>query len=73
MVQEAFDTTSMVLLSYFSSLTPMTNMGASFDGAEMMTYKSVAFICSGTVRAIKQADDQSVSDRFMRTCPFMVC
>ena len=27
----------MVLGSYFSSLTPITNMGASADGAEMMT------------------------------------
>ena len=36
-VQEALDTTSMVLLSYFSLFTPITNMGASLDGALMTT------------------------------------
>lgn len=39
-VHEAFDTTSMLLLSYFFSFTPITNMGASFEGAEMMTCSS---------------------------------
>lgn len=39
-VHEAFDTTSMLLLSYFFSLTPITNMGASLEGAEMMTCRS---------------------------------
>ena len=37
-VHEALETTSMLLLSYFFSLTPITNMGASADGAEMTTY-----------------------------------
>ncbi|CAL4120201.1 unnamed protein product, partial [Meganyctiphanes norvegica] len=36
-VQEALDTTVM-LLSYFSRLTPQTNIGASAEGAEMMTF-----------------------------------
>ena len=36
-VQEALDTTVMSL-EYLSSLTPQTNMGASADGAEMMTF-----------------------------------
>ena len=36
-VQEALDTTSMVLLSYLSLFTPITNMGASLDGALMTT------------------------------------
>merc|ERR1719341_1455517 len=36
-VQEALDTTWR-LLSYFSWLTPITNMGASADGAEMITF-----------------------------------
>ena len=36
-VHEALETTSM-LLSYFSWLTPMTNMGASPEGAEMTTF-----------------------------------
>ena len=39
-VHEAFDTTSMLLLSYFFSFTPITNMGASLEGAEMMTCRS---------------------------------
>ena len=39
-VHEAFDTTSMLLLSYFFSFTPITNMGASLEGAEMMTCSS---------------------------------
>ena len=37
-VQEALDTT-VRLLSYFSWLTPITNIGASADGAEMITYR----------------------------------
>ena len=36
-VQLALDTTSMVLLSYFSLFTPITNMGASLEGALMTT------------------------------------
>ena len=36
-MQEALDTMSMLLASYFSWLTPITNMGASLEGAEMMT------------------------------------
>lgn len=36
-VHDAFETTSMLLLSYFFSLTPITNIGASADGAEMTT------------------------------------
>ena len=36
-VQEALDTT-VRLLSYFSWLTPITNIGASAEGAEMMTW-----------------------------------
>merc|ERR1719452_322337 len=36
-VQEALDTIVISLL-YFSSLTPITNMGASAEGAEMMTF-----------------------------------
>merc|ERR1719369_2350482 len=36
-VQEALDTTFM-LESYFSSFTPITNIGASAEGAEMMTF-----------------------------------
>ena len=38
-VHEALDTTSMLLLSYFFSFTPITNIGASLDGAEMMTWQ----------------------------------
>ena len=36
-VQEALDTTVMSLW-YLSWLTPITNIGASADGAEMMTW-----------------------------------
>jgi len=36
-VQEAFETTSMLAPSYLSSLTPITNIGASLLGAEMTT------------------------------------
>merc|ERR1712061_457368 len=36
-VQEALETTVMSL-EYLSSLTPMTNMGASAEGAEMTTF-----------------------------------
>lgn len=36
-MQEALDTTSWDLASYFSWFTPITNMGASLEGAEMMT------------------------------------
>ena len=31
-------TICIVFLSYLSSFTPITNMGASFDGAEMITF-----------------------------------
>ena len=36
-VQEALETTFM-LLSYFSLFTPITNIGASAEGAEMITF-----------------------------------
>merc|ERR1712012_1203052 len=36
-VQEAFETT-VKFLSYLSSLTPITNIGASAEGAEMITF-----------------------------------
>ena len=36
-VQEALETT-LCLGSYLSLLTPMTNIGASADGADMMTF-----------------------------------
>jgi hypothetical protein len=42
-VQLAFETTFM-LESYSSSLTPITNMGASGDGAETMTFFAPPFI-----------------------------
>ena len=35
-VQEAFETT-FISFEYFSWLTPHTNMGASAEGAEMIT------------------------------------
>ena len=38
-VQEALETT-VRLLSYVSWLTPITNMGASAEGAEMMTFSA---------------------------------
>merc|ERR1740117_239787 len=41
-VQEALETMSM-FDSYFSWLTPMTNMGASPEGAEMMTFLAPPF------------------------------
>ena len=47
-VHEALDTTFILLPSYFFSLTPITNMGASAEGAEMMTYarsQSVTSYC----------------------------
>src|SRR5690625_6950191 len=38
-VQDAFETTSSVFTSYFSSLTPMTNvLSTFFPGAVMMTF-----------------------------------
>ena len=37
-VQEALDTTVMSLW-YLSWLTPITNIGASAEGAEMITYR----------------------------------
>ena len=49
-VHEAFDTTSILLLSYCFSLTPITNIGASFEGAEMMT--CIKYTCrSGLIDA----------------------
>merc|ERR1719435_884320 len=39
-VQEALLTISMVVLSYDFSFTPITNIGASADGAEMMTFSA---------------------------------
>ena len=50
-VQEALDTTSILLLSYFFSFTPITNMGASAEGAEMITCTTqrwVRFRCGNT-------------------------
>mmetsp|Transcript_20560 Transcript_20560/g.51131 ORF Transcript_20560/g.51131 Transcript_20560/m.51131 type:complete len:236 (+) Transcript_20560:233-940(+) len=42
-VQEAFD--KMVSPLYWSLLTPITNMGASGDGAEMMTFLAPPSMC----------------------------
>jgi hypothetical protein len=42
-VQEALDTTFMDG-SYFSWLTPITNMGASAEGAEMTTFLAPPFM-----------------------------
>ena len=50
-VQEALDTTSILLLSYFFSFTPITNMGASAEGAEMITCTTqgrVRYRCGST-------------------------
>lgn len=43
-VQDALDTTLWDLGSYLSSLTPITNMGASAEGAEMTTFLAPAFM-----------------------------
>jgi hypothetical protein len=43
-VQEALDTMCMVAGSYLSSLTPMTNMGASAEGAVMTTLGAPALM-----------------------------
>merc|ERR1719354_592603 len=43
-VQEALDTTSMEL-SYCSSLTPITNIGASPEGAEITTFLAPPAMC----------------------------
>ena len=45
-VQEALETTSIVSGSYFSSFTPMTNMGASAEGALMMTFLAPPLMCA---------------------------
>merc|ERR1719473_1836948 len=44
-VHDALEMTCIVLGSYFSSLTPMTNMGASGDGAEMTTFLAPPSMC----------------------------
>jgi Spy/CpxP family protein refolding chaperone len=41
-VHDAFETTLSAFGSYLSSLTPMTNMGASAEGAEMTTFLAPA-------------------------------
>lgn len=38
--------TTFILGSYFSSLTPITNMGASAEGAEMMTFFAPPLRCA---------------------------
>ena len=42
-VHDALDTMSSLDGSYFSSLTPITNMGASDDGAVMTTFLAPPF------------------------------
>jgi len=43
-VQDALDTTLWLLGSYLSWLTPITNMGASAEGAEITTFLAPAFM-----------------------------
>jgi hypothetical protein len=45
-VQLALETTLSALGSYFPSFTPITNMGASAEGAEMMTFFAPALMCA---------------------------
>ena len=45
-VHDALETTSMEDGSYLSSLTPITNIGASADGAEMITFFAPPFRCA---------------------------
>jgi len=44
-VQEALETMLSFTGSYFSSFTPMTNMGASAEGAEMTTFLAPPLRC----------------------------
>merc|ERR1719340_629795 len=50
-VQEALDTT-VRLLSYFSWLTPITNIGASAEGAEMMTFLAPPLVCAAALSCV---------------------
>ena len=50
-VQLALETTFM-LLSYFFWLTPMTNIGASADGAEMTTFLAPALRCADALSVV---------------------
>jgi hypothetical protein len=45
-VQLALETTLWFLGSYLSWLTPITNMGASAEGAEMITFLAPALMCA---------------------------
>mmetsp|Transcript_53638 Transcript_53638/g.131438 ORF Transcript_53638/g.131438 Transcript_53638/m.131438 type:complete len:271 (+) Transcript_53638:149-961(+) len=45
-VHDAFEITSIDAASYLSSFTPMTNIGASFDGALMITFLAPPLRCA---------------------------
>ena len=53
MVQEALDTTSSLEGSYESSFTPITNMGASLEGAEMTTFLAPPPMCLEACQAVR--------------------
>jgi hypothetical protein len=56
-VQLALETTLSVLGSYFSSFTPITNMGASAEGAEIITFLAPALMCAWHCRGEDVAED----------------
>ena len=60
-VQLALETMSCLLGSYNSSLTPMTNIWASLEGAEMMTFLTPCFMCSDACRGHNLSLPTSVS------------
>lgn len=59
-VHDALETTSIEDGSYLSSLTPITNIGASADGAEMITFFAPPFRCAAAWGA-KTRSQQSPS------------
>lgn len=64
MVHDALDTTSMLFGSYLSSLTPMTNMGASAEGAEMITFFAPPLMCAAAC-SLQQCDQGRGTPRLM--------
>ena len=58
-VQEALDTTSSLDGSYVSSFTPITNMGASLEGAEMTTFLAPPPMCLEACQAVNAQSDCS--------------
>merc|ERR1719435_889000 len=60
-VQEALLTISMVVLSYDFSFTPITNIGASADGADMMTFLAPPCMCFPAFSNVVNTPDDSTT------------